>query len=62
MSDHRLEASIEALHLRVDDLPPDVAREIRAVQVQDPDLLRRILLYGMMHKVVFEALSESWGG
>lgn len=52
--------SLEPVNLRVDDLPSDVAEQIREVQNENPDLLRRILLYGMTHRVVFETLSQSW--
>ena len=50
----------EAVHLTVDALPSDVAQELRKAQIADPDLLRRILLYGITHRVVFETLSRSW--
>jgi hypothetical protein len=62
MPDHRPEASVELVQLTVGDLPSDVAEKIREAQDQDPDLLRRILLYGITHKVVFETLTEAWRG
>lgn len=60
MPDHRHEAVSEPVHLTVDDLPTDVARKIREVHLQDPEFLRRILLYGITHKTVFETLNRSW--
>lgn len=48
------------LQLEVSTLPRDVVEQIREVQSEDPDLLRRILLYGITHKAVFETLSRSW--
>lgn len=60
MTDFHTKSSLEPVHLRVDALPSDVAAQIREVQDQDPELLRRILLYGMTHRVVFETLSRSW--
>jgi hypothetical protein len=60
MPDHHPEASVEPVQLTVDDLPSDVAEKIREAQDRDPDLLRRILLYGITHKVVFETLTEAW--
>lgn len=60
MSDCRPQQSLEPVHLTVDALPSDVAERIREVQAEDPDLLRRILLYGMTHQVVLETLSRSW--
>lgn len=50
----------EPLHLTVDDLPTDVAHEIREAQSRDPEFLRRILLYGITHKAVFETLRRDW--
>jgi len=62
MSEHRLEQSVECVHLTVEALPSDVAREIRECQVNDPDFLRRILLYGITHRVVLETLGHQWRG
>lgn len=62
MTESRPESSPEPIHLQVDTLPSDVAQQIREVQDQDPELLRRILLYGMTHRAVFETLSSSWTG
>jgi hypothetical protein len=60
MSDHRMTSTFEPVHLMVDALPADVAREIREAQSRDPDLLRKILLYGITHKAVFETLDRAW--
>jgi hypothetical protein len=60
MSDQPVSVSVEPVHLTVDALPADVAHQIREWQLQDPELLRRILLYGITHKVVFETLRRSW--
>lgn len=60
MSDTHPKSLLEPVQLEVDSLPFDVAEKIRKAQSDDPDLLRRILVYGMTHKVVFETLSRSW--
>jgi hypothetical protein len=60
MPDHQLPLSTAPVHLTVDRLPADVAAEIREVQLQDPEFLRRVLLYGITHKTVFETLSRAW--
>lgn len=57
MAENRPESPLQ---LEVHTLPRDVVEQIREVQNEDPDLLRRILLYGITHKVVFETLSRSW--
>ena len=52
----------ESVTLTVSNLPLDVAEEVRTAQLQDPELLRRILTFGMRQKVVYETLrSHSWG-
>lgn len=60
MPDHRSEVAVGPVHLTVEDLPSDVAQQIREAQMQDPTFLKRILLYGITHKTVFETLSRSW--
>jgi hypothetical protein len=60
MPDQRSEVAVGPVHLTVNDLPNDVAQRIREVQVQDPEFLRRILLYGITHKTIFETLSRGW--
>lgn len=62
MSDSRFARESGPVHLRVDDLPADVARALRDAQAEDPRFLRSILLYGIVHRTVFETLSQSWGG
>jgi hypothetical protein len=62
MPDHPSTPSAGPVHLTVDELPLDVAEEIREVQAQDPEFLRRVLLYGITHKTVFETLSRNWRG
>jgi hypothetical protein len=60
MPHHRPDTAVEPLSITIEDLPSDVAREIRECQLQDPALLRRILLFGATHKVVFETLQATW--
>jgi hypothetical protein len=60
MSDHHFELTSEPVHLKVNDLPSDVAEQIRDVQLQDPEFLRNVLVYGITHKAVFETLSQVW--
>ena len=60
MADTHPKSLLEHVHLEVDSLPYDVVEQIREAQTDDPDLLRRILLYGITHKTVFETLSRSW--
>jgi hypothetical protein len=61
MPDHSLFVS-EPVHVKVDDLPSDVAQQIRDVQSRDPEFLRNVLLYGITYREVFEALSQGWRG
>lgn len=61
MSNHHLYPPPDSVHLTVHSLPRDVADEIRDAQSQNPELLTRILLYGMVHKEIFNTLGESWG-
>jgi hypothetical protein len=61
MPDQRPEVTAGPVHLTVDDLPFDVVQQIQEAQSQDPAFLRRILLYGITHKAVFETLSRAWG-
>lgn len=49
------------VQLTVADLPSDVAERVREAQVEDPELIRRILLYGMTHRTVLETLTTAWG-
>ena len=60
MTESHPQSSPEPIHLKLDALPSDVAQRIREVQDQDPELLRRILLYGITHRTVFETLNSSW--
>lgn len=62
MPDYRVHFSPEPVHLTVHSLPSDVAEQIRDVQSREPELLTRILLYGMVHREVFDTLSQRWGG
>ncbi|MQA90557.1 MAG: hypothetical protein GEU90_10020 [Gemmatimonas sp.] len=60
MSDYHFELTPEPLHLKVSDLPSDVAEQIRDAQTQNPEFLKNILVYGITHKAVFETLSRAW--
>jgi hypothetical protein len=60
MTESRPDSPLSPVHLQVEALPYDVAEQIRELQSEDPELLRRILLYGVTHRVVFETLSRSW--
>jgi hypothetical protein len=62
MPEPRSDVTLGPVYLVVDDLPPDVAEEIREVQHKDPEFLRRILLYGITYKAVFETLHRGWRG
>lgn len=46
-----------AVELRV-ELPRAFAAEVEAVQRADPDILSRILLYGLTRRAIFDALSR----
>jgi hypothetical protein len=61
MTDQPSVRALEPVQLTVDALPSDVAEQIRSVQAQDPEFLRRVLLYGITHKTVFETLGRGWG-
>lgn len=60
MSGHASERGVEPVHLTVDEVPKDVARQIREFQDSDPEFLRRVLVYGVTHKTVFETLRAAW--
>lgn len=60
MSGHSSELEVEPVQLTVDAVPADVARRLREFQIDDPEFLRRVLLYGITHRTVFETLSRSW--
>jgi len=62
MSGHTAERGVEPVHLTVDEIPEDVARQIREVQSNDPEFLRRVLVYGITHRTVFETLRAAWRG
>lgn len=49
-----------AVELRV-QLPREVAAEVEEVQRQDPEVLSRILLYGMTRRAIFEQLAKVEG-
>lgn len=46
-----------AVELRV-QVPRSVAAEIQEVQRRDPEVLSRIVLYGMTRRAIFEHLSR----
>ena len=46
--------------LRVSELPSDVAEMVERAQVEDPESLRRIILYGVTRLTIFETLSRDW--
>lgn len=47
--------------LRVSELPSDVAEMVERTQVEDPETLRRIILYGVTRLTIFETLlSKGW--
>lgn len=47
--------------LRVSELPSDVAEMVERTQVEDPETLRRIILYGVTRLTIFETLlSTEW--
>jgi hypothetical protein len=48
------------LQFTVQDLPPDVAKQIKVFQLEDPQFVRKLILYGVTHRVVFETLSRAW--
>ncbi|MDR0787370.1 MAG: hypothetical protein LBG44_05835 [Gemmatimonadota bacterium] len=60
MSGHHVEPGVEPVHLTVDGMPVDVARQIREFQDSDPEFLRRVLVYGVTYRAVFETLKDSW--
>lgn len=47
-----------AVELRV-QLPKAVAAEVEEVQRRDPEMLSRILLYGLTRRAIFEHLSKA---
>ena len=53
VSSHRVDVS-----LTLKNLPFSVAEEIQEVQRSDPDLIQRIVMYGMTRTSIFETLLE----
>ena len=46
----------------VTELPRDMAEKVKAAQSQDPELVRRILTFGLSQKVIYDTLvANSWG-
>lgn len=41
-----------------ENLPSDIADQVRQVQEQDPELLKHFLMYCMTRKLVFETLQS----
>lgn len=48
--------------IRVADLPQDVAEQVEQVQQESPEILRKILMYGMTRRAIFEALAARGEG
>ncbi len=46
-----------AVELRV-ELPREFAAEVEEVQREDPDILSRILLYGLTRRAIYDGLSR----
>ena len=45
-----------------ENLPSDIADQVRQVQEQDPELLKHFLLYCITRKIVFETLQAELRG
>lgn len=45
--------------LHVSDLPPDVAEMVERAQVEDPETVRQIIVYGMTRFTIFQTLLAS---
>ena len=41
------------------ELPRALAAEVEEVQRRDPEMLSRILMYGMTRRAIYESLAES---
>ena len=53
--------STEPVTVRV-DLPTDLAEQVRLAEVNDPELLRQSLVFGITHRTIFETLlANAWG-
>jgi hypothetical protein len=63
MPDDDLDRSpAEPVTLTVSDLPTDIAEEVRHLQTEDPEWIRRSLVYGVTHRAIFQTLlANSWG-
>ena len=44
------------LSLTVEDLPLEIAAKVRMEQEQDPELLKRVMVYAVTRREVFETL------
>lgn len=47
------------MSILVEDLPVEVAARVQEVQENDPELLRRFVVYCVTRKVIFETLATS---
>lgn len=43
----------------VEDLPLEVATRVQEIQENDPELMRRLMVYCMTRKVIFDTLATS---
>jgi hypothetical protein len=48
-----------SISVTLTDLPSSVAEEIAEIQQNDPDMLKRIVTYGITRTVIFETLVEN---
>jgi hypothetical protein len=44
--------------LTVEDLPLEIAEQVRRAQSNDPELLRRVMVYAVTRNTVFETLNR----
>lgn len=44
------------------DLPPELADDVEQVRKQDPELLQRIIRYGLTRRAIYEELDRSVPG
>jgi hypothetical protein len=46
------------LSVTVEDLPLEIAEQVRQAQERDPELLKRVMVYAVTRQAVFETLRQ----
>ena len=47
------------ISVNVEDLPIDIANQVKQLEREQPKLLRQLMVYAVTHKLVFDQLSTA---